>query len=116
MLPAHVNAVVPLTHDVPTLWLNRADVGAIRSISMSPTDHYEVEFHRPGQSSVRALLDSGAGRDVVCRISVRELRLRRAIDTICLGGPSTANWTGHFLKPTASKAVRRRTGNRWKSI
>jgi hypothetical protein len=51
-----VSAVVRLTHDVPTLWLNRGDVGTVQSIWLSPTDRYEVEFVRPGQPCVRALL------------------------------------------------------------
>lgn len=58
MASAHVNATVRLTHDVPTLWLNRGDVGVVRSIWLSPTDCYEVEFHKPGEPSVRALLDA----------------------------------------------------------
>ena len=58
MSTAHVNAVVRLTHDVPTLWLHRGDVGVVRSIWLSPADYYEVEFSRPGQSTVRALLNS----------------------------------------------------------
>jgi hypothetical protein len=53
MNAAHVNAVVRLTHDVPTLWLNRGDIGIVQSIWLSPADHYEVEF-QSGQSSVRA--------------------------------------------------------------
>jgi hypothetical protein len=59
MATAHVNAVVRLTHDVPTLWLSRGDVGVVRSVWMSPTDCYEVEFCKPGLPSVRTLLDTG---------------------------------------------------------
>ena len=58
MAPVNVNAVVRLTHDVPTLWLNRGDMGVVRSIWMSPADCYEVEFLQPGQSSVRTLLNA----------------------------------------------------------
>jgi hypothetical protein len=56
MTTAQVNAVVRLTHDVPTLWLNRGDVGTVQSIWQSPVYRYEVEFSKPGQASVRALL------------------------------------------------------------
>jgi hypothetical protein len=58
MNKTQVNAVVRLTHDVPTLWLNRGDVGTVQSIWLSPIDRYEVEFDRAGQSPVRALLDA----------------------------------------------------------
>lgn len=54
---AHLNAVVRLTHDVPMHWLHRGDVGVVRSIWLSPTDCYEVEFCRPGVSIVRALVN-----------------------------------------------------------
>ena len=53
-----VDAEVRLIHDVPTLWLHRGDRGVVRSIWMSPADCYEVEFCKPGQSSVRALLNA----------------------------------------------------------
>ena len=56
MTTAQINAVVRLTHDVPTLWLSRGDVGTVQSIWLSPVDRYEVEFNKPGQASVRALL------------------------------------------------------------
>jgi hypothetical protein len=32
MPTAHVNALARLKHDVPTLWLNRGDVGTVLSI------------------------------------------------------------------------------------
>jgi len=57
MRTAQVDAQVRLTHDVPTLWLSRGHVGVVRSVWMSPASCYEVEFCKPGQSSVRALLD-----------------------------------------------------------
>ena len=57
MRTAQVDALVRLTHDVPTLWLSRGDVGVVRSVWMSPASYYEVEFCKPGQSSVRALLN-----------------------------------------------------------
>ena len=56
MTAAHENDVVRLTHDVPTLWLNRGDVGVVRSIWLSPTDYYEVEFRKHGQSPMRTLV------------------------------------------------------------
>ena len=56
MPTAHVNAVVRLTHDVSDLWLSRGDVGVVQSIWLSPADCYEVEFCKPGQPVVRALL------------------------------------------------------------
>ena len=58
MSTAHVNAVVRLTHDVPRHWLHRGDVGVVRSIWLLPDVSYEVEFCGPGQSTVRALLNS----------------------------------------------------------
>ena len=58
MATAHVNEAVRLTHDVPGLWLNRGDVGVVRSIWMSPADCYEVEFCKAGESSVRTLLNA----------------------------------------------------------
>ena len=57
MRTAQVDTLVRLTHDVPTLWLSRGDVGVVRSVWMSPASCYEVEFCKPGQSSVRALLN-----------------------------------------------------------
>ena len=56
MAAAHENALVRLTHDVPTLWLNRGDVGMVRSTWLSPADYYEVEVRKPGQCPMRALL------------------------------------------------------------
>ena len=58
MTSVQVNAEVRLIHDVPTLWLNRGDMGVVRSIWMSPASCYEVEFCKPGQSSMRALLNA----------------------------------------------------------
>lgn len=58
MPTAHVNAVVRLTHDVPTLWLGRGDVGVVQSIWFSPADCFEVEFRKPGQCPMRALLNA----------------------------------------------------------
>ena len=57
MRTAQVDALVRLTHDVPTLWLTRGDVGVVRSVWMSPASCYEVEFRKPDQSPVRALLN-----------------------------------------------------------
>ena len=57
MRSAQIDARVRLTHDVPTLWLSRGDVGVVRSVWMSPASCYEVEFCKPGRSSVRALLN-----------------------------------------------------------
>ena len=58
MATAHVDEAVRLKHDVPGLWLNRGDVGVVRSIWMSPADCYEVEFCKPGELPVRALLNA----------------------------------------------------------
>ena len=58
MRTAQVDALVRLTHDVPTLWLSRGDVGVVRSVWMSPANCYEVEFCKAGESSVRALLNT----------------------------------------------------------
>jgi hypothetical protein len=58
MPTAYLNAAVRLTNDVPKRWLDRGDVGVVRSIWRSPTDCYEVEFHKPGQHALRALLDA----------------------------------------------------------
>ena len=56
MIAAHENAIVRLTRDVPTLWLNRGEVGVVRSTWLSPANYYEVEFRKPGQCPIRALL------------------------------------------------------------
>jgi hypothetical protein len=56
MTAAQENAVVRLTHDVPTLWLNRGDVGVVRSTWLSPANYYEVEFRKPGQCPMRTLV------------------------------------------------------------
>jgi hypothetical protein len=55
---AHVNAVVRLTHDVPTLWLSRGDLGVVQSIWFSPADCYEVEFRKPECCPTRAVLSA----------------------------------------------------------
>ena len=57
MTAAHENDVVRLTHDVPTLWLNRGDVGVVWSTWLSPANYYEVEFRKHGECPTRALLD-----------------------------------------------------------
>ncbi len=58
MPPAHIDAVVRLKEDVPTLDLRRGDEGVVVSIWLSPGDlQCEVEFKRLGRSgTVRALL------------------------------------------------------------
>ena len=58
MSRAFLNTVVQLNHDVPELWLHRGDVGVVQSIWLSPADCYEVEFRRPGQCPMRALLNA----------------------------------------------------------
>jgi hypothetical protein len=58
MRTAEIDALVRLTHDVPTLWLSRGDVGVVRSVWMAPANCYEVEFRKAGESSVRALLNT----------------------------------------------------------
>jgi hypothetical protein len=48
---------VRLTHAIPTLWLQRGDVGVVESIWHSSSDYCEVEFHERGESlRVRALV------------------------------------------------------------
>ena len=59
MSKAEVNALVRLTQDVPSVWLGRGDIGVVKSVWLSPVDCYEVEFSKPGQCAVRALLDAG---------------------------------------------------------
>jgi hypothetical protein len=76
MTAAHENAVVRLTRDVPTLWLNRGDVGVVRSTWMSPANYYEVEFRKPGQCPMRALL-GGELLELVEPASVSASRERR---------------------------------------
>lgn len=51
-----LNAAVRLTHDVPELWLHRGDTGVVQSIWLAPANRYEVEFRKPAQCAVRALL------------------------------------------------------------
>jgi hypothetical protein len=58
MSRAFLNMAVRLTHDVPELWLHRGDVGVVQSIWLSPADCYEVEFQKPGQCRLRALLNA----------------------------------------------------------
>lgn len=55
---AHVDAVVRLNQDVPTLDLRRGDKGVVVSVWLSPGDFlYEVEFPgRGGSAAVRAVL------------------------------------------------------------
>ena len=49
------NDRVRLTRSIPTLWLQRGDVGSIRSVWSSSPGFYEVEFHKAGEScAVRA--------------------------------------------------------------
>ena len=56
MTTSNLNAVVRLMHDVPTLWLNRGEIGVVRSIWLAPANYYEVEFRTPAKSAMRALL------------------------------------------------------------
>ena len=54
-----LNDRVRLTRPIPTLWLDRGDVGAIRSVWSSSPGFYEVEFRRVGEScTVRALVEA----------------------------------------------------------
>jgi hypothetical protein len=61
MPTAHIDAVVRLKEDVPTLYLQRGDQGVVVSIWLSPGDFLcEVEFRKPIQSQpVRTLLRAG---------------------------------------------------------
>jgi len=54
-----LNDRVRRTHSIPTLWLQRGDVGSIQSIWFSSPGFYEVEFHKAGDScAVRALVEA----------------------------------------------------------
>ena len=54
-----LNDRVRLTQSIPTLWLQRGDVGSIRSVWSSSPGFYEVEFHKPGEPcAVRALVEA----------------------------------------------------------
>lgn len=58
MTSPHVNAVVRLRVDVPTLGLRGGEEGVVVSVWISPGEfHFEVEFPQPGGSpAVRARL------------------------------------------------------------
>jgi hypothetical protein len=57
MYTALVDAAVRLTRGEPTLWLERGEVGVIRSVWHFPDAYYEVEIRKPGDAfPVRALL------------------------------------------------------------
>lgn len=58
MFSAHIDAVVRLKADVPTLSLPCGSEGVVVSVWLSPDNFfYEVEFAKPGESpAVRALL------------------------------------------------------------
>ena len=59
MFTALIDAVVRLTRGEPTLWLERGDVGVIRSVWHLPNVYYEVEIRKPGDAcAVRALLSA----------------------------------------------------------
>lgn len=50
---------VRLNQAVPMLWLERGEVGVVRSVWRS-SEFIEVEFHKPGESfGVRALVQAG---------------------------------------------------------
>ena len=54
-----LNDRVRLTQSIPTLWLERGDVGSIRSVWCASPGFYEVEFHKAGEScAIRALVDA----------------------------------------------------------
>jgi hypothetical protein len=54
-----LNDRVRLTRSLPTLWLQRGDVGSIRSVWSSSPAFYEVEFRKAGEScAVRALVEA----------------------------------------------------------
>jgi hypothetical protein len=61
MPPAHIDAVVRLKEDVPTLELRRGDQGVVVSVWLSPGDFLcEVEFSDSGHGRpVRTLLRAG---------------------------------------------------------
>ena len=59
MCTAQIDAAVRLTRAEPTLWLERGDVGVIRSVWHLPNVYYEVEIHKPGEAfAMRALLSA----------------------------------------------------------
>ena len=54
-----LNDRVRLTRSIPTLWLDRGQVGSIRSVWSSSPGFYEVEFRKRGEScAVRALVEA----------------------------------------------------------
>jgi hypothetical protein len=54
-----LNDQVRLTRSIPTLWLQRGDIGSIRSVWAAPPGFYEVEFVKAGEScAVRALVEA----------------------------------------------------------
>jgi len=54
-----LNDRVRLTRSIPTLWLDRGEVGSIRSVWSSSPRCYEVEFRKTGEScAVRALVEA----------------------------------------------------------
>lgn len=61
MPSAHIDAVVRLKEDLPTLELRRGEQGVVVSVWLSPGDFLcEVEFSKPlQQPAVRALLHAG---------------------------------------------------------
>jgi hypothetical protein len=57
MCKAPIDATVRLTRGEPTLWLQRGDVGVIRSVWHFPNLYYEVEICKSGEPfGIRALL------------------------------------------------------------
>lgn len=57
MRQPQVDDFVRLVQDIPELFLNRGQVGVVRSTWFSPTVAYEVEFHPVGMDhQTRALL------------------------------------------------------------
>ncbi|MCC6681410.1 MAG: DUF4926 domain-containing protein [Phycisphaeraceae bacterium] len=66
MPPAHIDAVVRLKEDVPTVELQRGDQGIVVSIWLSPGEFLcEVEFSNSGHSRPRRTLLRAGQLEVV---------------------------------------------------
>ena len=54
------NDRVRLTEDVPTLWLQRGEIGVVVGVEIAADAAYEVEFHKAcNGETLRALLFAG---------------------------------------------------------
>ena len=56
---------VRLTDAIPTLWLDCGDVGVVRSVWLSSSQYYEVEFRKPGEPCATRALVRGEDLEVL---------------------------------------------------